>query len=89
MKSNKAHKRITKIEDLISDLVNRFSTGSAHLAEALQSAKAAVTRAREAVALDDSSDTPMKATPLGKAKKKSQISPGGGKKNVAKKSRTS
>jgi hypothetical protein len=87
MKSNKAHKRITKIEVLISDLVNRFSTGSAHVAEAIRSAAAAVTRAREAVALEDSPGSPKKSKPVGKARKrKTQKSTERRKKTVVKKS---
>ena len=87
MKSNKAHRRILKVEALISDLVNRFSTGSTHVTEAIQSAKAAVTRAREAVASEESPGTSGKATPSGKAaKKKSKKSTAGGKKSAAKKS---
>lgn len=72
MKGNKAHKRITKVEALISDLVNRYSAGASHVAEALQSAKAAVTRAREAVGLEASSDTPKKNAPRKKKAKKTK-----------------
>jgi len=51
MKAKKAHKRLAKIEESISDVMERYS-GSA---PQLQDAKAAVTRAKEAVSVQASS----------------------------------
>jgi adenylate kinase len=74
MKTNKALKRLAKIEALMSDVTERYSASAPHIRELLQSAKAAVTRAKEAVSLRTSSGTaknpavehsapPSKATP--------------------------
>ena len=54
MKANKALKRLAKIEVLISDVTERYSSAP-HIRETLQDAKAAVTRAKEAVSLQASS----------------------------------
>ena len=54
MKANKARKRLAKIEALISDVAERYSNAP-HIREALQDAKAAVTRAKEVVGLPTSS----------------------------------
>ncbi len=51
MKTNKALKRLTKIEALMSDLTDRYATGAAHVQEALEHAKAAVVRAKDTVSL--------------------------------------
>ena len=57
MKTNKALKRLAKIEALISDVMERYSESAPHIREVLQDAKAAVTRAKEAVRLQASSGT--------------------------------
>jgi len=57
MKSNKALKRLAKIEALMSDVTERYSASAPHVRELLQDAKAAVTRAKEAVSLRTSSGT--------------------------------
>ena len=57
MKANKALKRLAKIEALMSDVVERYSASAPHVRELLQDAKAAVTRAKEAVSLRSSSGT--------------------------------
>ncbi len=49
MKSNKILKRIAKIEALMSKLTERSSASAAHVRELLRDAKAAITRAKEAV----------------------------------------
>ncbi len=51
MKTNKALKRLTKIEALMADVTDRYSTGASHIQEALQHAKAAVVRAKDVVSL--------------------------------------
>ena len=56
MKAKKALKRLAKIEALISDVTERYSSAP-HIREVLQDAKAAVTRAKEAVSLQASSGT--------------------------------
>ena len=56
MKANKALKRLAKIEALMSDVTERYSSAP-HIREVLQDAKAAVTRAKEAVSLQASSGT--------------------------------
>jgi hypothetical protein len=57
MKANKAVKRLAKIEASMSDVIERYSASTPHLREVLQDAKAAVTRAKEAVSLQASSGT--------------------------------
>ncbi len=57
MKANKALKRLAKIEALMSDVAERYSESVPHIREVLQHAKAAVTRAKEAVGLQASSET--------------------------------
>ena len=57
MKANKALKRRAKIEMLMSDVTERYSASAPHIREVLQDAKAAVTRAKEAVSLRTSSGT--------------------------------
>src|SRR5271169_4570794 len=60
MKSNKALKRLAKIEALISDVSERYSSSALHIREALQEAKAAFARVKEAVSLHASSKTAKK-----------------------------
>jgi hypothetical protein len=57
MKANKALKRLAKIEALMSDVTERYSASAPHVRELLQDAKAAVTRAKEAVSLRTFSGT--------------------------------
>ena len=86
MKANKVHKRLTKIEAMISDLTERYSKGGFHIREALHNVKAAVAHAKEAVLSHVSSEkakrSPVKRkkaavkkagikTPAAKAAKKS------------------
>jgi hypothetical protein len=51
MKANKALKRLTHAEDLISDVMKRYSESAPGIREKLQDAKTAVTRAKDAVNL--------------------------------------
>jgi hypothetical protein len=55
MKANKVLKRLAKIEELMSDVMERYSESAPHIRAVLQDAKAAVTRAKEAVSLQSSS----------------------------------
>jgi adenylate kinase len=49
MKAKKALKRLSKIEALLSDVTERYSAGAPNMRKVLQDAKAAVTRAKEAM----------------------------------------
>ena len=57
MKPNKALRRLTRIEELMSDVMERFSTNAPFIRKALQDAVAAVAVAKEAVSLVSSSGT--------------------------------
>jgi peptidyl-tRNA hydrolase len=56
MKATKALKRLTHVEDLLSDVMERYSAGVSDIRENLQSAKAAVGRAKDAVKSQESSE---------------------------------
>ncbi len=56
-KANKALKRLGKIEALISDVSERYSSSAAHVREALQDAIAAFARVKAAVSSQASSRT--------------------------------
>jgi hypothetical protein len=56
MKASKALKRLNHVEDLISDVLERYSAGAPDLREKLEEAKAAATRAKEAVNVQASSE---------------------------------
>jgi len=73
MKANKALKRLAKIEVLISDVTERYSS-TPHIREVLQDAKAAVTRAKKAVSLQASSGT-AKNSPMKHSKPPSKPTP--------------
>ena len=60
MKANKVLKRIAKIEALMSKVTERSSASAPHIRERLRDAKAAITRAKEAVSLQASSETAKK-----------------------------
>jgi hypothetical protein len=84
MKANKALKRLTKIEALISDVTERYSAGAHHIREALHEAKAAVVRVKAAVRSQPSSGraktskAPSKKTPE-PVKQKQRLSAAGRK----------
>src|SRR5208283_2591088 len=61
MKNRKAVKRLAKIEGLLSDLIERYSSISAYTREALQDAKAAVENAKTVVESQSSSGPAKKA----------------------------
>ena len=67
MKANKALKRLSKIETLMSVVSERYSAGESHIREMLQDAKSAVARVKEAVSLQASS---VKAKKPAKPKRK-------------------
>ena len=93
MKANKALKRLAKIEALMADVTERYSASAPHLREVLQDAKAAITRAKEAVSVQSFSGRaktppakhakpPLQATPE-PAKPKRRLSTEGMKRIVA------
>jgi hypothetical protein len=57
MKATKALKRLTHVEDLMTDVMERYSAGAPDIQQNLLDAKAAVSRAKEAVSLQSSSET--------------------------------
>ena len=57
MKANKALKRLRKIEALISDVSERYSSGASHIREAFHDALAAFARVKAAVSSEASSGT--------------------------------
>lgn len=56
MKANKALKRLTHVEDLLSDVMERYSADAPEIRQQLLDAKAAVGRAKDAVASQASSE---------------------------------
>jgi hypothetical protein len=75
MKAQKAMKRLAKIEALMSDVTERYSTSAPNIRKALQDAKTAVTRAKNALnslaASDTAKDAPVKQSkPTPKVKRK-------------------
>lgn len=55
MKASKALKRLAHVEDLLSDVIERYSADAPEIQQQLLDAKSAVTRAKEAVKLQPSS----------------------------------
>jgi hypothetical protein len=84
MKANKALKRLAKIEALISSVMERYSASAPGIREALDDAKAAITRAKKAVKNPPfkRSELRSKATPE-LSKPKRRISKEGMKRIVA------
>jgi hypothetical protein len=74
MKTNKALKRLAKIEALMSDVTARYSASAPQIRKVLQDAKAAVTRAVEAVSLQASAGT-AKNPPVKHSKRPSKATP--------------
>ena len=74
MKAKKALKRLARIEALISDLAERYSTDAPLIRGVLQNARVAVTRAKEAVGLQAPSGT-AKNPPVTQSKAISKASP--------------
>ena len=71
MKTNKAVKKLTKIEALMVDLIARYKENANNLPEMLQDAKAAVARAKEAVTAQASTEAASKNAAKTSPKKKS------------------
>jgi hypothetical protein len=82
MKANKARKRLAKIEALISEVTERYSSSALHIREALRDAKAAFARVKEAVSSQASSGkakTPAPKVRSEPAKPKRRLSAAGRK----------
>jgi hypothetical protein len=60
MKASKALKRLAKIEALISDVTERYSSGAAHIREAFHEARAAFARVKAAVSSEAATHSPAK-----------------------------
>lgn len=77
MKANKALKRLAKIEALMADVSERYSSGASHIREALRDAMAAFARVKAAVSTQASSGTakhrPAKRKQAAAAKKSAPI----------------
>ena len=61
MKISKVHKRLAKIEELITDLTERYSKGAVHVRAALEGAKVAVAHLKTAVSSPASSGAAKKS----------------------------
>ncbi len=66
MKANKVHKRLNKIEALVSDLTKRVSASAPHLGGVLKDLKAAFARVKETVTAQLSAGDQKKKAPTGK-----------------------
>ena len=60
MKAKKAVKRLSKVESLITNVIDRYAAGEGDLRELLDSARASVVRAQEMVSVQVSSAAPKK-----------------------------
>ena len=79
MKAKKALKRLTRVETLLSDVVDQYGAIKADVRELLDSAKASVARARETVDLKASGKA-AKKPPLKAGKSKAGLTAEGRKK---------
>jgi hypothetical protein len=66
MKANKALKRISKMEELTSEVTRRLSKAAPHVSDALKDLKAAVARMKELVSAHVSQTAKKKAAPARK-----------------------
>ena len=73
MKTNKVLKRLAKIEALISDVTERYSSGALHIREALHDAKDAVARVKAAVRSQAASGTAKTAKAPAKQKRRLSV----------------
>ncbi|HZL27800.1 MAG TPA: hypothetical protein VFC39_14840 [Acidobacteriaceae bacterium] len=73
MKANKALKRLTKIEALMSKVRDQYSASAPNLENVLQQATAAIARAKEAVSLQASSGTKAASAKVDRAAKKAAL----------------
>jgi|HubBroStandDraft_4_1064222.scaffolds.fasta_scaffold224392_2 hypothetical protein len=71
MKANKALKRLTHVDDLLSDVMERYSAVAPEIRQQLLDAKAAVGRAKDAVKLQVPART--KRAPKKAAARKSAV----------------
>jgi hypothetical protein len=79
MKAKKAVKRLTRVETLLSNVIDGFTAGERAVKELLDNAKAAVIRARETVTVK-AAPVVTKKPPVSARRAKSRISAEGRKK---------
>jgi hypothetical protein len=60
MKTSKVHKRLAKIEELITDLTDRYAQGAVHVRAALEGAKVAIAHLKTTVSSPAPSATAKK-----------------------------
>jgi hypothetical protein len=89
MKANKALKRLTKIETLISDLTARYSPTAPRIRGVLEDAKAAVARAKEALSLQAVAKADRGAKKAAPARKKAAVKKAAAKATIAKSAKKS
>jgi hypothetical protein len=80
MKAKKAVKRLTRVEALLSNVIDGFAAGERAVKELLGNAKAAVVRARKTVNVKTAAPAAEKKPPVKARSAKSRISPEGRKK---------
>ncbi|MEO8051830.1 MAG: hypothetical protein ABI833_15540 [Acidobacteriota bacterium] len=83
MKANKVHKRLNKIEALVSDLTKRVSASAPHLRGVLKDLKAAFARVQETVSAQSSAGEPKKKASTGKKSREAKGSARARKKKAA------
>jgi hypothetical protein len=79
MKAKKVVKRLTKAETLLSNVIDQFATLEDGVRELLDSAKASVARAKQAVTLRSSIAAPKKPPVKAEQPKRKGLSPQGRK----------
>ena len=80
MKAKKAVKRLTKVESLLTNVIDQYAAGEDAVRELLDSAKATVVRAKETVSLQTSSVSPKKPPVKAQSTKRRGLSAAGRKK---------
>jgi hypothetical protein len=80
MKAKKAVKRLGKVETLLSIVIDQYAAGVDSVKELLDSAKASVVRAREAVNVHSSTAAPKKPPVKAQEPKRKGLSAAGRKK---------
>ncbi len=80
MKAKKAVKRLTKVESLLTNVIDQYAAGEDAVRELLDSAKATVVRAKQTVSLQASSVAPKKPPVKAQSPKRKGLSAEGRKK---------
>ena len=88
MKAKKAAKRLTRVEALLSNVIDQYDASEASVRELLDSARASVVQAKEAVSLQSAPATAKKPPVKAREPKRRRLSAQGRKKlSVAAKKR--